>query len=347
MDTFSTSEYNITYLIGAGASAKALPTVKQTESTAGISQALRNCAFNLNSDLTISHVYKEYVNQIILDLNWIADNSDKFGTPDTFAKFLYLQDRSSLPRLKNTLSLYFTIEQFINNKIDQRALIFLTTVMQIGNVFPTNIKILNWNYDFQIQLAAETYRKEEFHLGVTSIHSPPLIAYYPSLGFEFNMNHDQSSKEFSLVHLNGIAGFFHNEDARSNLNFFINEKPKDINEIFEKISKSNIRNHTLLTFAWEESTEAAHILRQRINFAKKTVINTDILVIIGYSFPFFNRNVDKQIFEALKESGKLRKIIYQDPYRTGDFLKKQFDLSDDVEIINVTEKDNYYVPIEL
>jgi len=347
MDRFDTSEYKVSYLLGAGASAKVLPTVKATSNTEAISQSLRTFADKITIDTTVNPSYKDFIGNIAKDLHWLADNSIKFGTPDTFAKFLYLQQRSSLPRMKKALAFYFTVEQFINNKIDDRALIFLTTVMQTNNIFPTNIKILNWNYDFQIQLAAEVFRMEEFHLGVTSVHSPPLIDYYPSLGFEFNINNQIDVREIAMVHLNGIAGFYFSEQVGSILNLFLNQKPKDINEIVEKIKTDSERKHNLLTFAWEKDTESAIYLRNRIELAKALVADTDILVIIGYSFPFFNRAVDKVVFESLKTNGKLKKIFYQDPYRTGEFLKKQFELSDDIEIIHITDKDNYYVPNEL
>ena len=348
MDRFATSEYKLTYLIGAGASAKALPTVKSTSTTEGVSNALKTFADKLKIDESINVSYKPFIDELVLDLYWLANNSDKFGTPDTFAKFLYLQERKSLPRLKKALTFYFTDEQFINNKFDDRALIFLTTVMQIGNIFPTNIKILNWNYDFQLQIAAENFRREEFHMGVTSIHSPPLIGYYPSLGFEMNVNNDAINlNEISMVHLNGIAGFYFYQQVNSILNLFLIQKPKDINEVIEKMTTDSQNKHNLLTFAWEKDTEAAQLLRKRLAAAKAIVSDTDILIIIGYSFPFFNRAVDKLIFEALKVSGKLKKIIYQDPYKSGEFLKKQFDLSDDIEIIHTTDKDNYFVPNEL
>jgi hypothetical protein len=35
--------------------------------------------------------------------------------------------------------------------------------------------------------------------------------------------------------------------------------------------------------------------------------------VIGYSFPFFNREIDKQIFESLKGSGRLKKGILPRP----------------------------------
>lgn len=348
MDKFDTSEYKITYLLGAGASAKVLPTVKATSTTGGVVQALRTFAEGLKTNKSINISYKNFIDQLVIDLHWLADNSDKFGTPDTFAKFLYLQERGSLKRLKNALSFFFTVEQFINNKFDDRALIFLTTVMQIGNIFPTNIKILNWNYDFQIQLAGEVFRHESFNYGSVAVHSPPLVDYYPSLGIEMNVNyHSLDANNISMVHLNGIAGFYYYEQTTCILNNFLNQKPKDINEIIEKVNNDSERKHNLLTFAWERETEAATFLRKRIDIAKTIIANSDILIIIGYSFPFFNRAIDKQLFESLMASGKLKKIIYQDPYKTGEFLKKQFELSDDIEIIHVTDKDNYHVPIEL
>lgn len=348
MDQFATSEYKVTYLLGAGASAKALPTVKATSTTEGVGQALRTFADNLKADTSINISFKDFIGNLAIDLYWLADNSDKYGTPDTFAKFLYLQERSSLKRLKNALAFYFTVEQFINKKFDDRALIFLTTVMQIGNIFPTNIKILNWNYDFQMQLAGEVFRHEKFHYGNGTVHSPPLIDYYPSLGFEMNVNyHSVDANNISMVHLNGIAGFYYCEQTTCILNNFLNQKPKDINELIEKVTNESERKHNLLTFAWERDTEAARLLHRRLERAKAIIADSDILIIIGYSFPFFNRAIDKQLFEALTTSGKLKKIIYQDPYKTGEFLKKQFQLSDDIEILHTTDKDNYYVPNEL
>ncbi len=347
MNKFDTSEYKVTYLLGAGASAEALPTVKGNNGDDGLSYKFQVMANELKTNKLISDIHRDFSNELSANLLWLADGSNKFATTDTYAKFLYLQDRNSLVKLKKTLSLYFTIEQFINHKIDKRTLTFLTTIMQLNNIFPTNIKILNWNYDFQIQLAAEVFRKEEFHPGTVYFHSPPLIGYYPTLGSEFFTNSNIDNNAISMVHLNGIAGFYFLENENTILNLFLNKRPKDINEIFEKVKTHSDRKYDLLTFAWEKDTKSSNILRARIKYAKSIINETDILVIIGYSFPFFNRDIDKEIFKTLNESGKLKKIFYQDPYRTGAFLKNQFELSDEVKIEHIEYKDNYYVPIEL
>lgn len=140
----------------------------------------------------------------------MANKGDEYGTPDTFAKFCQVKnDYESLLRIKTTLSLYFTIEQFLEKKVDPRYLQFIIKLLDERKLFPENIKILNWNYDFQIQIAAENFWKEEFNYSHSlSRHHPPFISYYPSLGQEFHVNYEKDKSNYSLIHLNGIAGFY-------------------------------------------------------------------------------------------------------------------------------------------
>jgi hypothetical protein len=341
---FDTSEINVTYLLGAGASAKALPTVKATGTTESVSHGLRSFGDLIRADLTIDSKHQPFLQEVVQDLYWLADGSDKFGTPDTFAKYLYLKDRDSVRRLKRALTFYFTHEQYIKSKFDERALIFLTSVMQLGEVFPTNIRILNWNYDSQIQTAAEIFRNEKFFKTMgASTHKPPLINYFPVLGWNMNQNRN----DIQMVHLNGIAGYYFDTTQNLILSHGLNEKPKNMDELLTRLSYQSDRRHDLLTFAWEIDTEASHYLSKRLDYAKQMIAGTDILVVIGYSFPFFNRQVDSVIFETLKASNRFKKVFFQDPFKSGDFLKNQFSLSDEIDVRHIDSKDNYYIPTEL
>lgn len=76
------------------------------------------------------------------------------------------------------------------------------------------------------------------------------------------------------------------------------------------------------------------------------IAQTTIVVVIGYSFPFFNREYDKQIFEQLKEEKTCRKIYYQDPVLNGQQLKSQFNLSPQIDIVHIDGTNNFYVPFE-
>ncbi|MES1221791.1 MAG: hypothetical protein ABUT20_40210 [Bacteroidota bacterium] len=347
MDKYATSEYKITYLIGAGASAKALPVVKGSKDVVGIYDALQVYSDELQKKVgTLIPQRMEYATAMVKDLKWLADQTQKFGTPDTYAKFLYLKDPKKLATLKRALSFFFIGRQLIDNMLDDRILIFLTSILQYQNIFPSNIKILNWNYDIQFQLASENFSIEEFQVGDVFSHKAGLLDYYPSMGQELNVNYDQRDfSSTSMVHLNGIAGSNFKQGVI--LHDFLINKPTNLNDMIERFEKST-DNDDLITFAWEDNKFLANrALRKRMEIAKSIVQGTDILVIIGYSFPFFNRTIDKQIFDAIKEENKLKKIVYQDPVRTGEFLKRQFELADNLTIEHFPYTDNYFIPHEL
>lgn len=334
-------KYNITYLLGAGASANALPTVKKTDISDCIIDALRNTAKDLKK-LNVDKKYNSIITELFDNLNWLADSSEPYKTPDTYAKFLYLKHSEGLSKLKNTLSAFFIIEQAIKKKFDNRALIFLITIMEHYHIFPPNVKIISWNYDFQLQLAAETFVQEsvirEDNTNIT-IQAPPLADYYPCQGFSLR----NATGNVSIVHLNGIAGFFYNGGFGAYKSFFEHPNQRNIEDLLNLYSNKTHKSDNLLSFAWEKN----EMTLKSISFAKEIAKDTDILVVIGYSFPFFNRDVDKEIFNIFNQEKRLKKIYYQDPFKSGEFIRNQFELSDSIIIKDVKEVDNYFLPNEL
>jgi hypothetical protein len=87
----NTSEFNVTYFLGAGASAKALPTVNATEVSIGISTRLIEMAEELEKT-DYDKKNRLYITKLIDSLRLIAKKTDEFGTPDTYAKFLFLTE---------------------------------------------------------------------------------------------------------------------------------------------------------------------------------------------------------------------------------------------------------------
>ena len=61
-----------------------------------------------------------------------------------------------------------------------------------------------------------------------------------------------------------------------------------------------------LSFAWENEGSNYSVVQDSIEAVK----DCEVLVVIGYSFPFFNREIDRQIFKGML---KLKKIYIQDP----------------------------------
>ena len=261
----------------------------------------------------------------LLDL---ADKSIEFGSPDLYAKFLLeTGDDITYNLLKKLLSNYFTYKEELQGCFDKRALAFLTTITQQQKL-PNNIKILSWNYDRQIETAAKKLRPVNLS-GYNTVH---VFTCWPNCQDGFD------SKELPfLLHLNGVAGYDYSERsfAEKNNNVY-NYKSPDLTP--------------LLSFAWEEESNDSKrtFHEQRLPFAKKIAAETEILVIIGYSFPFFNRKIDDEIFKAMNKT--LTKIYFQDPISDGSQLKTQFDLKSDIKssgITHISQKDYYHIPSEL
>jgi hypothetical protein len=227
----------------------------------------------------------------------------------------------------------------VNKKIDNRTLIFLTTIMD-HVIFPNNVKILSWNYDFQIQLAAEIFREERYVQSKgASVHEPPLIGYFPTLGYDMSTD----INDISMVQLNGIAGSYYNTRSQMFKSFFERKEERTIEHLLSLLTNEEFNNGSLLSFAWESGRHKY----KASEFSKVIAANTDVLVIIGYSFPFFNRRIDREIFEEMKKSKKLKTIYYQDPFKSGEFLRNQFELSENIIIKDIKEVENYFVPLEL
>ncbi len=301
---------------------------------------MANCFIELADEIKdmegIDEENKLFRDQKVESLRELAHKSVEFGTIDTYAKYLYLLDQEKLADLKNTLIFFFLSEQIIKKKFDKRALIFLTTILQYQQVFPSNIKILTWNYDFQIQTAALQFKEEQFNTIGTSgwKHSPPLISYFPYSGYKL-------SEDPSLIHLNGIAGYYQNDE--NTYDHFFNQKDiPNYNSLLSLLRKLRKNVNRYLSFAWEGDVRS-----NMLEIACRIVENTNVLVVIGYSFPFFNREIDKELFEVFKRNNELKKIYFQDPFNDGQFLRNQFGLNDTIEILHVKNVKNYYVPMEL
>ncbi len=338
------SEKNkITYLIGAGASSNALPMIRPTDSNPGYTDSLRLMAEKLKDQKMI---FLSECDEFVRDLNWLAEKSDEYGSPDAYVKFCTVKnDNFAVAKIKRVLSLYFTIEQFIEKKRDNRYLKFITKVIENNTLFPDNIKILNWNYDFQFQIAAETFKEEHFSINKNSItkHAPPLISYYPSLGHDFYTNLDSEKKDLSLVHLNGIAGFYFYTQNNNVLSYFMNNKLTKLDDVFENSRAEGHLKATLLTFAFDNQSQMTNAIRNRFSYASNIIQNTDYLVIIGYSFPVDNVQFDEQLFSVLK-SNSLKEIFYQDPFNNGGFLRDLFDIDERVKITHIQDVKEFFIP---
>lgn len=226
------------------------------------------------------------------DLTWLAEESAKHATIDTFAKKLYLtKDFKNYNRLKRALSSFFMIEQ-VEHKADMRYDAFLANILTEGCQIPDDITILTWNYDSQFEIALRTYLPQLANLQISSI----CLSSYDS--FELKVR-------YKIFKINGSATF---SDEKPISRFCTADE--------QKFSEKSIRREVLwyygngnlqsdLSFAWDKN-----VSKFFYDTLAKEVENAMTLVVIGYTFPYFNRETDRKLFSMMKE---LRNIIIQDP----------------------------------
>ncbi|EOQ94820.1 hypothetical protein LEP1GSC195_0931 [Leptospira wolbachii serovar Codice str. CDC] len=290
----------ITYILGAGASFNCIPIVKNfSENMDNIANLINNYIkrieglvdypkLEINPETNKNYILFDYLKQL-------KNTLESHASVDTYARILSIRAESNdLRNLKFALSIYLTILQLLR-KTDNRYEVFLSSVLdeKKGDIsLPNNVNFISWNYDMQLEKSISeilNYGHHNSHLEILNVfHSP-----------EENLD----DKKPYLIKLNGTASFFYHWGNRYDLLEY-NFAKSDRNGILEllKYSESifnNPRVHVPFAFAWESDNKL--VLKNR-ELATEILKETEILVIIGYSFPVFNRKIDRNL---LKDSLRL------------------------------------------
>ena len=157
------NEKNITCLLGAGASCYALPI--ENEFPSNLQEFLSwmdNVEDNLNdgsfgSDFNFNDItQKEARDEFIQDIRDLVQVHPKHRSFDEYARALYLEeeDDMGLNRFKALMSGYMTLEQ-ARKECDPRYISFLARYFPSNIDFSnlSNIKVISWNYDNQVEKA--------------------------------------------------------------------------------------------------------------------------------------------------------------------------------------------------
>lgn len=268
--------------------------------------------------------------ELISGFEWMLKESSRHATIDTFAKKLYLKgDNNNYGRLKFLLSSFFFLEQHLH-PYDKRYDTFLANILNMDYALPNDIFLMTWNYDVQLDLAYREYNE----LGLSMVVPTETRRI------------DPNSRVFKI---NGSANFYgqnyQDTIVISHTNFSI-LFTIILNQLSFATRKGYYDGGTSdLLFAWEKEKydKMSEMLYKKISDAK-------VLVIIGYTFPFFNRKIDREIFSNMPN---LEKIYVQDP--NADKIKislksilpsdKYTSLLHDEDLVYDTS--NFFLPPEL
>ncbi|GAL65196.1 hypothetical protein [Jejuia pallidilutea] len=326
---------NITYLLGAGASFNAIPVVD------GIPDALDHFANEFNpgkayhnfapiefsdeknqtivklflyqhqNDVKTLREYHSKLRDFYKDIIWLKSEAKKHTSIDTFAKKLYLQeDLPNLKKLKTILSCFFIFLQ--TKKFDKRYDSLFASVLDDLNNLPGQIKLLSWNYDSQLEIAFSNFTNDSINEAKKKLklHSKGDImfdAYAPN--------------EFCVYKINGTTNIQKRDFNIDNILSDFKSNNTSIIKTFLDLhgELQNFKSQPNMTFAWEDyNTEKGFFPNLR-----HSISETEILIVIGYSFPFFNRKVDKFILDSMSN---LKKIYIQDPNNANDIIEKIKDM---------------------
>jgi len=330
------------YLLGAGASANAIPVVGNFQ------QRLRECIIAIQEDKSKNtSPFSKIPDTILKSLIDLHDGIIFSGTPDIYAKSLYLQNKKiQYKAIKSALSFFLTLLQ-INEEpyetIDSRYLGFFSALLDKDDNSRINInkdiKIANWNYDLQIPLSLS----ELLEMDLSKVH------HY--IGEVYNSNISSSTNPDKFFRLNGYAGSYFTqteingqylEDIFSE-DLGSHDKVLKLVEIFDELKGLAT---PYLNFAWDTDPI---ILQERKKFLE-SLQNVKVIVVIGYSFPTFNRFIDRELFYSCKS---LERVYVQDT--NPDIVKRVGGIFGNSRIINkwipeiqhVSDTGQFYIPPEL
>jgi len=333
----------ISYLFGAGASAQVLPTIKKLPDRIKYVRDFidKECIYDEEETFspTNQHTFKKNdAKTFVLEgLDNLFEYSSNHSTVDTYAKKLSISGSSfEIEKLIFFLALYFNIEQKISG-LDPRYDTFLVSILNSNSYsFPDNLKFLSWNYDLQMEAA---------HEKIINRGSYDLSFYL------FNGERSDLKKDkFSSIKLNGSSNF--------------SGRFRDVSPLVRNVLKEDFVKEDLdfpMQYAFLHLKQRLRVYEGRINlnfawYHDWQVLNkiieiydgTETLVVVGYSFPFFNREVDRKIIRAM---ANLRKIYIQDCV-ADNIISRFLSILPDwkerkIEIISVNDVSEFFLPPEL
>ena len=341
-----TMKPKVAYLFGAGASYKAIPLLcdltKALAEHAKFIQGFRDydpatSPMQLRGGALLPDTVDRYCTAMLS----LVQNASAHASVDTYAKKLFLTDkRIDAFNLKLLLTTYFSFKQKPPAPLDDRYDALFASILTRGkNGFPQvneDVMLLTWNYDLQLPLAFRPYyydSRTEYLL--------------QGLGLATLDRVDEYQEIPRVVHLNGLAAWRDRETIMPVIPDFCANDLEQVMRMLDYFLAGDQPYYpgaelTLLHYAWENDARVVAGRTKLIEFLSEC----EVLVVIGYSFPFFNRTVDREIIGGMKNLTKV--YLQSTPNGINDMVNafKAIPLRE-VEIETYAAVDKFMLPPEL
>ncbi len=279
---------DVVYLFGAGASYGAGINERVLPILTELGERINGIAYSLEKNHWLVNKCgraKVDIGVLINELRLISKETGRHSSIDTIARKYFLQgDMNSYQKIKALINFIFCYMELEKREysIDKRYDSFFATILDSSLKLPSNCIMLSWNYDIQVERAYAQYKKTG-NLSEARVH-----LNYRSGNFVANA-HKIEADPF-ILKLNGTCGILENDNLMDFTSDFAEYNYEEV--LFKLVSKWNLPlNRNPIKYAWELDPE-----NEEIRKIITRVLKADTLVVVGYSFPYFNRVIDKILF---------------------------------------------------
>lgn len=330
---------NITYLFGAGASAETIPVVNEFPfAIERIITELNNFNYDYEKIIEYDFKYQDVLMILVKELEKLKKETQNHMSIDTYAKKLFVlnhdkrnskdNEYKEFKRVFTCLLLLFTLFRGNIGKgngksrsivdYNKRYDAFIAGLINTSKELPTQVNIVSWNYDIEFEKALYQYHKDDHTLGLKNMQN--IYNFSPS--GKTNELKNNYVNEFKFCKLNGNILLDYNsmhqdiepiDNLLTNIidqTFTFEKRENTLKDILHYYyeQRCNFQVENLITFSWEKT----RLIDDTHRIARTIFSKSDEIVVVGYSFPFFNRGVDSLLFESLTSENKINKIYIQD-----------------------------------
>jgi hypothetical protein len=280
-----------TYLLGAGASVGNGKYLNNLNQLSGI-PVVGNFNNDVSEFLSLMARSNDYMvkdnKRYKVDFLEIFNKMDFHYTFDTYAKKLFIlgpSKKNELVLLKRLLNSYLVFRHLVGTR-DKRYDLFFATILN-EHKLSSDFNFISYNYDTFIEQSLSSFSIDQNFRDY--INRVPGDDLYPDKSFLFKLNGSASS-----IQTNGF-----NDDFLFKLNHSFDISPSmvklvDIDHLIE-----NLNYFPQINFSWESISHSYD------NKLYEVLKQTEVLVIIGYSFPTINRISDLRIISKLPMDCKI------------------------------------------
>lgn len=319
-----------TYLLGAGSSCETLPLNNNVKES--ISKLID---YFENHSAIVDENYEVYKNYLKLDLEWLLEICSLHLSVDTYAKKLHIKEEyKTLNKLKFSLSILFIIIENVY-PIDKRYDAFWASILEDKNIHP-GLNILSWNYDLQLERSLSNFID-------LSLEKTIQLPYFSRK----QNNSNRINGNTKIFKINGDVTIKKTTQTQNieEVDFKTKENISIFLQQYKEFRENNYDSLTNISFAWENT---------KFKFNESlysSIYSTQSLIVVGYSFPFFNRKIDIELLTQMKLLKRIYVQCKNDNEVVIERLRERIDAikppKRDLEIIPKKENQFFYIPNEL